>query len=74
MDDILKLIEPTGRRDAAMEEIWAIKEALWAEVDHLPLKEAIAERGRRANATAIELGFGHLIVKSSGDESRREQS
>ena len=51
-------------KDPAMEEIWAIKEQCWREVEHLPLDEAIRESLRRANATAVRLGFAHLIVPS----------
>ena len=49
-------------RDPAMEEIWAIKEQCWREVEHLPLHEAIRERLRRARDTAIRLGFADQMV------------
>lgn len=53
-------------RDTAMEEVWAIKEKLWQEVAHLPFDEAIRERLRRANETAIRLGFGDRMVPPPG--------
>lgn len=43
--------------DPAMEEVWAIKEQCWREVEHLPMDEAIRESLRKANETAERLGF-----------------
>lgn len=48
--------------DPAMDEVIAIKEACWREVEDLPVRDAIRERLRRSRESAIRLGFGDLFV------------
>jgi len=48
--------------DPAMEEVLAIKEQCWREVEHLPMDEAIRESLRKANETADKLGFAGSMV------------
>lgn len=48
--------------DPAMEEVLAIKEQCWREVELLPIDEAIRESLRKANETADELGFAGAMV------------
>lgn len=62
MKDALSDIHPRGWHDAAMEEVWAVKEQLWKEVQHLPLEEAIRQRAARSMESTIEAGLEHLLV------------
>ena len=71
MADILTTIQPKGWRDDAMEDLWAIKEQLWAEVANLPLEEALAARARQSNATVEALGLAHLVSKPAEEAPDR---
>lgn len=51
-----------------LRDVRAIKEQLWAEVAHLPLDEAIAERFRRADEAAREAGFTEREQIRVGDK------
>lgn len=51
-----------------LRDVRAIKEELWAEVAHLPLDEAIAERFRRADESAREAGFTEREEIRVGDK------